>query len=237
MMKRRDNVAIQRPGGFELTDRALEIANFRTNSKILDIGCGDGDTVDHLGKKGLKAEGIDMNLVKVSAAKKQFPGIAVKFGDGGFLDGYSSFTFDGIMMECTLNAVSQPEEALHEAYCVMKKGGRLIITDFYEKDPDPKQLKALAIEAVRRAGLRHSEGDCDEGTPEHFVDFRFDGAFFREPLIKQLEQEIGFKVLKFEDHSDKLEEGFERYSSALKTKNAERTRDIGYFVLVAQKPL
>lgn len=230
-------MAIQRPGGFDITERGLKLASFKKGSKILDIGCGGGDTVNYLNEKGYKAEGIEINLVKISEAKEQFPDIDVKFGDGGFLDDYLSFTFDGIIMECSLNGIVQPDEALHEAYCVMKKGGRLIISDFYEKDPEPNQLKAVAIEAARRARLPRNEGDCEEGTPEHFVDFRFGGAFYKEPLIKQLEEEIGFRVMKFEDYSDKLEDGFEVFAPTLDKQAGGKSRDIGYFLLVAQKPL
>ena len=230
-------MAIQRPGGFGITDRGLKIASFKKGSRILDIGCGEGDTINHLNEKGFKAEGIDINLVKISSAKEQFPGIDIKFGDGTFLDMYMSYTFDGVVMENSLNAVVQPDETLHEAYCVMKKGGRLIISDFYEKDPDPKQLKAVAIEAARRARLPHNEGDCDEGTPEHFTAFRFGGAFYKEPLIRYIEDEVGLRVIKFEDQADKLEDGFEAFAPNIDKNAGGKSRDIGYFLLVAQKPL
>ncbi|MBQ6496316.1 MAG: methyltransferase domain-containing protein [Firmicutes bacterium] len=213
-------MTVKQASSFTLTDRGLEIAAYKEGSRILDIGCGDGSTVDHLNKKGYKAEGIEMNLAKIAEGKEQFPGIDIKLGDGSFLDDYMSFTFDGIMMEDSLREIGQPDEALHEAYCVMKKGGRLIIRDRYEPNPDPQQVKAVAIEAARRARIPYSEGDCEEGTPDHFVNFRFDGKFFKEPLIRYMEDEVGFRVMTFEDHSE--EAGQE---------------DAGCFLLVAQKPL
>ena len=213
-----------RPGGFEVTDKALEKANYKMGSRILDIGCGEGDTVDYLNRMGLKAEGIDINLAKIDTAKKTFPGIDVKFGDGTFLDDYMSYTFDGVMMENSLSAMVQPDETLHEAYCVLKKGGRLIITDYYEIDPDPQKVKAVAIEAARQARLPHNEGDCDAGTPSHFTDFCFEGAFFKEPLIRMLEDELGMKVLSFEDAGADVDAD-------------SKGRKLGYFILVAQKPV
>ena len=207
---------------FDKTDRGLAIAGFKEGSRILDIGCGGGETVNYLNEQGLKAEGIDINLSKISEAKANYPGIDVKFGDGSFLDNYMSFTFDGIIMEDSLSSINQPDEALHEAYCVMKKGGRLVITDVYEKDPDPKQIKAVGIEAARRAMIPHKEGECDEGTTERLVDFRFKGAFFKGPLIDQIEDEIGFRLVKFEDLGD--EETIDG-------------RKLGHFLLVAQKPI
>ena len=228
-------MTIARPGGFEVTDRALEKANYKTGSRILDIGCGGGDTVDHLNKMGLKAEGIDINLAKIDDGKKAFPGINIKFGDGGFLDDYMSYTFDGIVMECSLSTFAQPDEALHEAYCVMKKGGRLIITDYYEIDPNSQQVKAVAIEAARQARMPHNEGDCEEGTVSHFTDFCFEGAFYKEPLIRMLEDELGLRVLSFEDAG--LQIGADDLYTDVKTEAAGKSRNLGYFILVAQKPV
>ena len=228
-------MTIARPGGFEITDKALERANYKMGSRILDIGCGEGDTVDYLNKMGLKAEGIDINLAKIDDAKRAFPGIDVKFGDGGFLDDYMSYTFDGIIVECALSTMLQPDEALHEAYCVLKKGGRLIITDYYEKEPDPQKLKAIAIEAARQARLPHNEGDCDAGTPSHFTDFCFEGAFFKEPLIRMIEEELGMHVLSFEDAG--IEIGADDIYTNVKTETDGKKRELGYFVLVAQKAI
>ena len=228
-------MTIARPGGFEVTDRALEKAKYKPGSRILDIGCGGGDTVDHLNKMGLKAEGIDINLAKIDEGKKAFPGVNIKFGDGGFLDDYMSYTFDGIVMECSLSTFPQPDEALHEAYCVLKKGGRLIITDYYEKEPDPKQVQAVAIEAARQARIPHSEGDCEEGTVSHFTEVCFEGAFYREPLVRMLEDELGLRVLMFEDAGLTL--GSDDLYTDVKTETAGKSRNLGYFILVAQKPV
>ncbi len=238
-------MAILRPGEFDITDKATEAAGLKKGDRVLDIGCGEGDTVAHLSEKyGLKAEGIDMNLSRISTAKEKHPGIDVKFGDGEFLDGYSSYTFDGIYMECVLSMINIPDEALHEAYCVLKKGGKLIISDLYEKDPDPKQLKAIKIEADRQSRIPHKEGDC-ENDIQRFVDFRFRGAFFKDPLIAQL-KEIGYKVTLFEDRSQDLdnyvaqtmmdEGSLENCCTNLETEVNGRKRRIGYFLIVAEKP-
>ena len=55
-----------RPENFCTADKALELAGFKKGSRILDIGCGDGDIVAYLARKcGMLAEGIDMNLSAV----------------------------------------------------------------------------------------------------------------------------------------------------------------------------
>ena len=230
----------ERPGGQALTDRGVELARLKAGSRVLDIGCGRGDTVAHLREDlGMQAEGIDINLAKISEAKEAHPDADVKFGDGEFLDSYMSFTFDGILMESSLGLINMPDEALHEAYCVLKKGGRLIISDLYEKDPDQAQMRAVRIEADRQSRIPHKEGDCEERSLK-FVDFRFEGAFYRDALIRQLE-EIGYQVSAFEDRSEDLkgysEEDLTSLNSYLKTEAGGKKRDIGYFLLIAVKPV
>lgn len=253
-------MTIMRPGSFALTDRGLALAKLQKGAKVLDIGCGEGDAVAHLCKeKGMDAEGIDMNLAMVSAAKEKHPGVCVKFGDGEFLDDYSSYTFDAVMMECVLSLINIPDESLHEAYCVLKKGGKLILSDLYYKDPDPKQTRAVKIEAARLAMKPRKEGDCEEH-PGRFVDFRLNGVFFEEPLKAQLE-EIGYRIVAFEDRSadldnyvaqrlmdgDKLEDLMPGLAQGGKRnengngrigghKDGDGNAKIGYFLLVAQKP-
>lgn len=243
-------MAYERPGGSALTERGLQLAEIKKGSRILDVGCGTGDTVAWLNEtKGMDAEGIDMNLSKIAAAKEEHPGIAVQFGDGEFLDMYMSYTFEGVLMESSLGLINIPEEAMHEAWCVLKKGGRLIISDLYEIDPDPKQVRAVRIEAERQGKIPHKEGDCEERGLK-FVDFRFEGAFYRQPMIRQLE-EIGFRGIVFEDRTGDLDswldekagQGTDRTKALsklnrhLKTEVGGKERRIGYFLLVAEKPL
>ena len=233
-----------RPGSFNITDHAIETAKLKPGFKVLDVGCGEGDTVNHLNELGMEAEGIEMSLPKIADAKEKYPEINVKFGDGEFLDEYLSFTFDAVFMESVLSMINMPEEAMHEAFCVLKKGGRLIICDLYEIDPDPQEVMAVKLEADRQARIPHQEGDCEERTLK-LVDFRYKGAFFKEPLLKQLE-EIGFKVLAFEDRTEDLqeyigqgpqaEEKWQSISRDLALEAAGKRRELGYFLLVAQKP-
>lgn len=235
-------MTIMRPGEFAITDKAIEIAGLKKGDRVLDIGCGEGDTVAHFNDLGIKAEGIDMSLKAITAAKEKYPGIDVKLGDGEFLDEYSSYTFDGITMECVLSLINIPDEALHEAWCVLKKGGKLIISDLYYKDPDPMKMKAVKMEAQRLAMKPRKEGDCEEN-PTRFVDFRVKGAFFEKPLIDQL-KEMGYKILAFEDRSIDLDnyaaqvlmDGGKLEDLCCDADFTDKNNKLGYFMLVAQKP-
>ena len=188
-------------------------------------------------------------MARVKEAKERNPELDIKYGDGEFLDDFSSFSFDGVVMECTLSLINLPDEALHEAYCVLKKGGRLFISDLFIKDPDPAFAKALKIEAERQSRKPHQEGecgtDCEEEHKNRISTFRSSGRFLMEPLIEQLE-EIGYKNIKWEDCSGELDSFVAETlwnegcldgclcDEALHPKDSFKT---GYFLLTAEKPV
>lgn len=233
-------MSLVRPGKFDITDKAMEICALKKGAAVLDVGCGDGTAAEYLQEKyGYQMTGIDMNLAKISEGKERNSQLDLRMGDGEFLDDFPSFSFDCVMMECALSLINLPDEALHEAYCVLKKGGKLFISDLYLKKPDPKQVKAIKIEADRQAKIPHKEGDCDDGK-QRFVDFRFQGAFLKEPLIAYL-KEIGYHVVAFEDRSADLdtyaaETILQEGSLDSCVTCAKGQKGVGYFMLVAEKP-
>ncbi|MEI3502776.1 MAG: methyltransferase domain-containing protein [Anaerovoracaceae bacterium] len=68
-------MAVFRPGEFTITDKATEIAGLKKGDRVIDIGCGEGDTVAHLAEKfGFDTVGIDMNLSRISEANESIRG-------------------------------------------------------------------------------------------------------------------------------------------------------------------
>ena len=83
--------------------------------------------------------------------------------------------------------------------------------------------------------MPHNEGDCEEGTVSHFTDFCIEGAFYKEPFIRMLEDELGLRVLSFEDAG--LQIDADDLYTDVNTESAGKSRNLGYFILVAQKPV
>ncbi len=233
-------MSIKRPGGFELTDQAVELCNFQERAKILDIGCGEGDTCLHLQEKyGFHVTGIDTSPIAIEAGLKRHPHLDLKVGDGEFLEDFPSNSFDGVIMECVLSLTNIPEEALHEAYCVLKKGGKLILTDLYKKDADPGLIAAAKINADRVNNQPKKFGQCDEDHKERPSAYKIDNVLLIQPLTDEIE-DLGFAVNAWEDKSVELA----NYAAELIMENGSldgficrgaKNKNTGYFMMVATK--
>lgn len=233
-------MSIKRPGGFELTDHSIELCNFHKGSRIMDIGCGQGDTCQHLQEKyGFNVTGIDTDPASIEEGLKRHPNLDLKVGDGEFLEDFPSNSFDGVMMECVLSLTNMPEEALHEVYCVLKKGGKLIVTDLYRKDADPGLIAAAKINAERTNNRPKKIGECDEDHKDRPSAFKVNNVLLIQPLSDEIER-IGFAITAWEDKTKELENYaaeiiMEQGSlDGLLCKGA-RNKNTGYFMLVATK--
>jgi phenylacetate-coenzyme A ligase PaaK-like adenylate-forming protein len=109
------------PGGAPLTERAIRLARLREGARILDIGCGDGDTVSLLRKRGFDAVGIDEGAENLP---------------------FGSSEFDCAMFECVLSVLDDPRAALREAMRVLTPSGRLIVSDMYARPGHAGALKS-----------------------------------------------------------------------------------------------
>lgn len=240
-------MSIKRPGEFIITDKGIKIMGLSKGSKILEIGCGEGDTLEYLEKMGYEMTGLDMNLKAIQIAKDRKLKADIKFGDGEFLDEFSSYHFDGVIMECVLSLINLPDEALHEVYCVLKKGGKLFMSDLYIKNPTPELVEKLKAEVEAFAVTPHKDGECNDTCAEEHkkrtVDFRTSGRFLIEPLLKQL-KEIGYQNIQWEDRSSDLDTYVaEEILKNGSLENCFCSKDIvkdkefktGYFMLTAEK--
>lgn len=112
------------PGGVALTRQGIEGCNLQMGARVLDVGCGAGTTVELLLKEGFDAYGVDIALEEALMSDR------FRRADAAALP-YEEGKMDGMMMECSLSKISQPELALAEAHRVLKAGGRLVVADLY----------------------------------------------------------------------------------------------------------
>ncbi len=94
-------------------------------SRVLDIGCGNGDLLAYLGKhKGVDGRGIELRRTKVNRCVSA--GLSVIRGDANEdLMLYPTGSFDYVVLTQTLQRVEQPRAVLQE---LIRIGTRAIVS-------------------------------------------------------------------------------------------------------------
>jgi methionine biosynthesis protein MetW len=95
------------------------------DSRVLDIGSGDGSLIDHLfTTKGCDARGIEIDMALVTRAVAH--GLPVMHGDADIdLEHYPDAAFDYVVLSRTLQAVERPREVLRQ---MLRIGTRAIVS-------------------------------------------------------------------------------------------------------------
>ncbi len=94
-------------------------------SRVLDVGCGDGALLAHLGRyKDVDGRGIEISMAGVSAAVGH--GLSVIQGDADTdLKDYPSGAFDYVILSQTLQATYEPKSVIEN---MLRIGKRAIVS-------------------------------------------------------------------------------------------------------------
>ena len=130
---------------FLLKRRFDEIIKHIKNPKsILDIGCGDSELINRLNAPEIVGIDIRENL-------KQNKNGSIYKADAEHLP-FKDNSFDCVIMAAFIEHLPSPGKAVKEAYRVLKKNGKLIITT-----PNPLYHKITDLAASIR--LKYAEGN------------------------------------------------------------------------------
>lgn len=122
-----------RPGGLELTRHALSFAALTAESRVLDLGCGRGETLALLrGEYGCWVAAVEPDQQRRAQAEANNPGVEIAAAAAEQLP-FADDGFDLALAECSVSLFSQPQAALAEIKRVLIPAGRLIITDVYAR--------------------------------------------------------------------------------------------------------
>ena len=178
--------------GIRLNELMVEYGGIDETSKVLDVGCGNGNAAVWLARNsGAHVTGVDLSGVRVANAVeslKDVPELADRLAfekasatDLPFPDG----TFTHFWSQATIYHVPDKVKVLQEAYRVLQTGGMMIFDD-----------------------LTKPRSDISESA-QKFVYERllFDTDFSFYSYMDNL-REIGFKVLQARDLSEHLAQSY-----------------------------
>src|SRR5438105_4912445 len=116
--------AARAPGGARV-DHLLVAAMVEPKSRVLDVGCGDGELLRLLEQRGVDGRGIELSREGVNECVAK--GLAVIQGDADTdLSDYPDDAFDYVILSQTLQATRQPRVVLDH----MLRIGRHAIVSF-----------------------------------------------------------------------------------------------------------
>ena len=178
-----------RPGGLALTSRALDrcaaCAWLRPGGLVLDMGSGAGATLRLLAERGYRAVGLDKHAgAEPLAGGDLGAGCALVRADLA-CPPLAAACFDGVLCECVLSLLADPLAALRAAFCALRPGGVLVVSDLMLRQgyaPTPANMGLGGVGSSCLAGAR------------------------AEAAWRGLVEAAGFTVMHFEDSSRALVE-------------------------------
>ena len=150
------------PGGRLSTKRLIEKLKISKNDKILEIGCGTGNTAQFIHSlTGATITGIDIDNEMIANAKKNTSSnpevFDFKIGSGDDLP-FEDNSFDVLISEGT-TFFMDAATALKEYNRVLKSSGRMGLVEMsYFKQPTP-ELEALTEEVTSCYGIKPLQFD------------------------------------------------------------------------------
>lgn len=218
-----------RPGGFSLTEKALQFCKISEKDAVLDLGCGWGATVDYLYKSHhVRAVGIDPSEKLLEVSKSEYEHLDLILGRGENLP-FEDKSFNCVFAECTLSLMDDLNSCINEVFRVLKEHGWFVITDVYAKRPEAiSELTEFTFNSCMR-GLHNLEL-LKENLRQ--TGFSIEIAEDCSHLLRELLVKIGFRYGSIGAFWNIVTEDCDqgcRFQEALKHCKP------GYFMLVARK--
>jgi SAM-dependent methyltransferase len=157
----------------------LDATGIARGLEVLDVASGPGYVAAAEARRGAVVTGLDFSSEMVAAARARYPDIAFREGDAQALP-FADGSFDAVTICFGLLHFPDADQALREAFRVLRPGGRIGFSVWAGSD------KAVGFGAFLKSVQAH--GNTDVGLPPGPPFFRFGDA---QECRRTLE-EVGF---------------------------------------------
>src|SRR5262249_690674 len=110
--------------------KIAEYVEPRTDMHILDVGCGTGDVLSMLARKipSAKLYGVDLSQKMIEFSKKKNPNASFVVGNAEKLP-FGDNEFDLVLNTISFHHYKHAQDAINEAYRVLKPNGKFLLMD------------------------------------------------------------------------------------------------------------
>ncbi|HEY7141552.1 MAG TPA: methyltransferase domain-containing protein, partial [Methylomirabilota bacterium] len=105
----------------------LDAARVGPGVRALDVATGPGHVAAVAARRGASVVAVDFSEAMLAEARRHHPGIDFRSGDAEALP-FPDASFDAVVMSFGLLHLARPDQALAEAYRVLRRGGRVAFT-------------------------------------------------------------------------------------------------------------
>ena len=181
-----------------LGEKALAKLDLKSNSEVLDIGCGCGATTLEIAKKVSEGTvtGLDISVPMLDKAESEagIQGIAnvdFKVVDVQ-VDQLASEKYDYVYSRFGVMFFDDPYEAFKNIFSSIKEGGELSFVCW--QDPSLNPWQSLSVQVIR--------GYLDMPSPPPRSPGPF--AFHEKDYVKEILEKSGFSNISFDDNQEDI---------------------------------
>lgn len=162
--------------------------NVANGSKVLEVGCGEGRSLEYIKDITQHIIGIDNDPKAIHDAKKNLKNIDFKIADGRRLP-FEDESFDFVIcMTTPANFGDEKQKFYAEMKRVLKNNGRILLSVFNEDAMDER------VKLYKNIGMPPKEVIGGRVIFEESVDVEFSEQFSKNELEK-IFQEAGLNIL------------------------------------------
>jgi SAM-dependent methyltransferase len=178
-----------------LGHRAMAELDLGAGQRILDVGCGAGETTLELAARGAEVVGVDISRPLLDVARGRSQGANVSFLEADAqAHPFEAASFDAIYSRFGVMFFADPPAAFANLRRALKPGGRLAFVCWRRPDENPFMTAPMA------AALQHVPAPPPPADPTAPGPFAFADA----ERVRGILAAAGFTDLAFTPHDEKI---------------------------------